>query len=358
MFCKIAPGRSAIQQIPQRFFMKSSVFAGGDHLLDCTKNYRRWVMGTLVAFVIGGAAQAQTIDTTTGTGQAGYSGDGSTATKAMLNPHVPSRITRLPEASVAGFELSPKILDRPLGSKITLNLDGKNETFVFDRREVAVSGNRTWIGYLEGDRSRLKRAILTFGDPEDQGGIIGRIQTESGLFKVDTYVGQNYLIDLAKAGGEVYEGMTEDAVSVARSGAAKAGARTATVADTGIAVIDAIFYYAEGVKTAYPGAALQTRLDFFIAYTNQVHVNSAIDARYRLVKAIYSNYSETNTMQDAYRYLWGSSTSADRATYGADVALLYGYFETNGVCGLGTLPERGEGDAADFTGYALSVVSG
>lgn len=105
-------------------------------------------------------------------------------------------------------------------------------------------------------------------------------------------------------------------------------------------VIDVLVVYTPGVSSAYGGDP-STRINQLFQTSNQIYIDSGVNAELRLAKAIQVNYTDDNTATTALNDLTYASNAAfstiaaERASVLADMVVLYRpYKSIQAACGL------------------------
>ena len=129
------------------------------------------------------------------------------------------------------------------------------------------------------------------------------------------------------------------------------------------AQIDVLVLYTPGAVTKY-GSGLQTRFNQMMAATNQIYIDSGVNARVRIVGSEKVLYTDDNDAGVALRAMTNrtdaafANVEAWRKKYGADLVVLYRpYKASHNSCGIAWV--GGNGTNGDFsnpqmktTGYA------
>ena len=275
-----------------------------------------------------------------------------------------------------------------IGGVLTVPLpNGEQLRFRYQRHVEHENGDWTWIGDAIGAKG--EQAIVTFGD-KAAFGTIGQAGEQPWRLTVQN--GASWLIrtDAAKVAlidNEATRPTSPDYLvppgqiaglhRSASSGAMSTASATAASATTGTAAntVDLVIGYTPGFVSMLGGdSQAQTRLNNMVDITNQAYVNSAVDARVRLVKTLLVSYADNTSNDSALEGLTGfkapstqttpdpafSALRAARDQYGADLVSLVRRFQTpeNAGCGIAWLIGGGKqtiNSSHEFFGY--SVVS-
>ena len=132
--------------------------------------------------------------------------------------------------------------------------------------------------------------------------------------------------------------------------------------------VDVLVLYTPGTEAKYGAANVQTRFNQLMAVTNQIYIDSGINARVRMVGFEKINYTDDNDSGVALRAMTNRTDAAFanvetwRKKYGADLVVLYRPFKSvQNSCGIAWI--GGNGTNGDFsnpqmktTGYAHVAV--
>ena len=278
-------------------------------------------------------------------------------------------------------------------SEVALNLPGVgNMPVVFERSEATDNGNTNWIGYLR-DWGTDYRVVLTYGAE----GTFGRILTPDGEFQLESYAGQQWLVDIAASGLSGHYSLQPDAIlppaaaveiadkhAVAMAGASKNQAASAsktttastttatssttapatTPTDQNTATIDILILYTDGLA-ARLGSGLSVRIDNLLALSNQAYIDSGIKARLRMVAGKQLAYTDQNNNSTALSDLFAKTIDPFKAVgtlrdnVGADVVTLIRpfYASAQSSCGVGYIGGFNGSAISRNSSYAYSVVS-
>lgn len=289
-------------------------------------------------------------------------------------------------------DLSEAHARNSIGGVLSLRTpSGEEVQFRYERHVEHSSGDWTWIGAVKGRKN--EEAIITFGADAAFGAIAqpGReplrltirdgvswlVETDPRQIALLDNVGTrpkkpDYLVAPELAAATARRGSGVVAAGGMLASSSSAASSTAAPANT----IDLVLGYTPGFVSYYGGeSAALTRLNNMVEITNEAYVNSQIDARVRLVRAVAVNYTDTNANQAALEELTGfrapstqltpsaafAELRAARDQYGADLVSLVRRFNTpeNDGCGIAWLIGGGRrgtiSTSSEYFGY--SVVS-
>lgn len=219
------------------------------------------------------------------------------------------------------------------------------------------SGIETWIGKVSvpgGDRS----VVLTVGPDATFGSLV---TAQGKPFRLVTRSGKTYMVQMdaaaarLRAGGPVlnppgldYRAAPREPQASRPLSGTQASQPMTTAAATASNTVDVLLGYTPGVVTRLGSvSAVQTRMNYLIAVTNQAYADSKVNYRVRLVGTMAVDYSDTGSNDRVLDDMTNTSSTgplaalrARRATLGADlVSLVRPYSESGqgGFCGLGYL---------------------
>jgi hypothetical protein len=198
---------------------------------------------------------------------------------------------------------------------------GKGKT----RRDTA-----TWVGKSKNGRSRL---ILTSGRDH----VYGRM-VKDGIVTLLVPGDEPFTTKVFRPDPAMQIMLTEcEDAPPATLSAPPAEAADAAAEDDGT-VIDVMIYYTDGYAAHYPGAQVQTRMQYLIDLANVSFTNSQINTQLRLVHSAQVSYPDDGTMSVALNAIRDnigvfSNVENDRTTYGGDQVTLLRYLVTSS-CGL------------------------
>lgn len=142
-------------------------------------------------------------------------------------------------------------------------------------------------------------------------------------------------------------------VSIASGHVVSAAVVTAKAASAP-AQVDVLVLYTPGTEAKYGAANLPTRFNQLMATTNQIYVDSGVNARVRMVGYEKVNYTDDNDSGIALRAMTNrsdpafSNVDAWRKKYGADLVVLYRpYKASQNSCGIAWV--GGNGTNGDFS---------
>ncbi|WP_460711918.1 FG-GAP-like repeat-containing protein [Lysobacter terrae] len=266
----------------------------------------------------------------------------------------------------------------------------------YERHVEHPDGNWTWVGREEGGAPGTE-TLLTFGEKA----VFGTIRQGNADLSLTTEAGSTWLVEtdrsrVATSGPAVNDDdfMIPASLPMAASGrdpirAASVQAEqipaTAAAQAVASATVDIAVGYTTGFATRLGGESqAMTRLNFLVDSANQAYLNSGIDGRIRLVRAIQVDYPDgTNngtTLFDLtgvsctesatgahYRSFgrWDCTPAAvpaalqplvaARETYGADLLVLVRKFETSSTsCGVAWVLGGGQ-TASDSSNAAFGT---
>lgn len=266
--------------------------------------------------------------------------------------------------------------------------DGSEIRIRYERHEEHADGNWSWIGKVVGGDA-AQEAIFTFGEEA----VFGSIPQAVGpALRLTTKGGVAYLMQAdparlkraERAGGDVKTRARAAAESYDSDTALVAMAKTkaSTLAKTDVSTkaftsantIDLVMGYSNGFVTANGGAsATATRLNFLLTVANQALVNSNVNARFRIVRALQVTYADTTDNGVALEQLTGHNGTSPitpaaalvplrtaRDQYGADLVTLIRDFQPqNNGCGIAWLNGANGANitAAADAPFGYSVIS-
>lgn len=126
-------------------------------------------------------------------------------------------------------------------------------------------------------------------------------------------------------------------------------------------VIDIMVLYTDGMATAYPGARIDTKINYLVDLANQAYINSEINTRLRIVKTQQVSYADGGSLDtNLYELTFGTGVFFNvpnwRNTYGADVVTLLRKFQvSDDFCGSAWLMTS-DSINTSFAPLAFSVV--
>ncbi|MES1196215.1 MAG: zinc-dependent metalloprotease, partial [Steroidobacter sp.] len=129
---------------------------------------------------------------------------------------------------------------------------------------------------------------------------------------------------------------------------------TTAKSSTAPAQIDVLVLYTPGTEAKYGVANLQTRFNQLMATTNQIYIDSGVNARVRMTGYEKVNYTDDNDSGIALRAMTNRTdpafvnVDAWRKKYGADLVVLYRpYKASQNSCGIAWV--GGNGTNGDFS---------
>ncbi len=206
----------------------------------------------------------------------------------------PLRYRNYPKGSFFPISLSRSQLEGiAIGDTVKLSLPGGDYTIRHDDLQQHQNGDTTWVGQLEGDRSRLSRALITLGEGDQ---VDGQITTPEGIFQLESDRSGQWLVDLNAAGFQQghYEvpGLWPAAPPIAPALSAQKASAVSLAAgntDPGFAspqeggtktsVIDVLLLF----SNQFPGDQIETRLNSLMAMANQALKDSRAPISLHLV---------------------------------------------------------------------------
>lgn len=269
------------------------------------------------------------------------------------------------------------------GGELTLRApNGQLLRIAYDRHVEHADGNWTWVGRASNGAD----AVLTFGERA----VFGTIPYgDQEPLRVTTRAGRAWLVatdrDKLPAGGPASRGdeqpdyLVPPSLAAAASGladpAATASADTVQSSNTkAVTTVDLVLGFTVGYATQYGGASQAiTRLTNLTQIANQALVNSLVEPRIRLVRAVQVDYPDDTDNAVALEELSGYRAGAEipvpaglqplrtaRDEFGGDLVSLVRAFRTpqNNGCGIAWL--IGGGQSAYTTArasFAYSIVS-
>jgi len=298
-------------------------------------------------------------------------------------------LDQLPANSVFPIQFDAEALTSlSKGDILNLNLPTGQYQVVHDNLQAHNNGDSTWVGYLQ-DKGKDYRVIITLGE----NGILGRITTPDGVFKIETDGHSERLIDINASGltpvallgdgliahdiqetdieppsNKVINGMlnheyhgsmvhydtqeesdSNGVLSNAKNLIAetdseltsrKALSNNFTSADATTAnrtLVDVMMLYTPAMQNY---AALQTRINHLISLTNQAYIDSQVLIELRLVHTELINYNDTNSNSTALTALTknkGAFAGIEnlRQQHGADLVSLVRPFNASGHTNCG-----------------------
>jgi len=266
----------------------------------------------------------------------------------------------------------------PEGAQVSLALPGAG-TFdvVHDATEAGDLGAATFVGHLQefGDDFRMTVTYSPFGTE-------GMVLTPYGEYRLTTIKGQLWVIDTERSGLKASESDDSDAARpqqpAAAAAQAQAGSSSAAptasapasalsaAATPGNTRIDVLVLYTDGYVTARGSdAAAQSRIQYFIALSNQAYKDSNVPITLRLVgtRKLSGVGDTTSSPSELSRVTAGYGAYADvaglRKTYGADLVSVMRPFslKQGGMCGVAWVSGYGGTPVAWYGSYAFSVIS-
>lgn len=239
--------------------------------------------------------------------------------------------------------------------------NGKSYVYVTDAVSSSKTGNSHWVAHLRGAGTAY-RAIISYGNAVG----FGSLATPDGNFRLNMQDGQLRLLDLEASNRRPQIFNSEPLIAPVPSPqpSKKSATSQAPVAATlgGVQTIDLLVLYTNGLANKLGLEAMQTRMEYLVALTNQAYADSQVNIRLRLVHTAQVSYSDQvnhNVALQDLTYGGGAfnGVSALRSAYGADVVTLLNQFDTttDTACGLAwMLGSNGTSMNAD---NAFSVVS-
>jgi hypothetical protein len=124
------------------------------------------------------------------------------------------------------------------------------------------------------------------------------------------------------------------------------------------AQVDVLVLYTPGTEAKYGSANIQTRFNQLMAATNQIYIDSGVNARVKMVGYEKVNYTDDNDSGVALRAMTNRTDPAFanveiwRKKYGADLVVLYRpYKASQNSCGIAWV--GGSGTNGDFSGAQM-----
>lgn len=264
---------------------------------------------------------------------------------------IPEHVT-LPESAMMGRSKFVRVNFGLLRSgRLSLNLlDGVAVQAVLERRITHLTGGDSWIGTLDGIEG--SQAIFS----QHGKALSGVVSTGDRMFKIQ-HVGKG--VHVVSEVGTV-EPRPEDLPVPVPAHDISSGqeAELPTGADGGSTGIDVLVAYTSKARTARGGTdGIISLIELAITETNQIYVNSQIDASLRLVHTHEVSYTESNSMStDLSRLRSTSDGHMDEAhtlrdQYGADMVSLI--VDRTDYCGIAYLMTS---LSSGFASSAFSVV--
>lgn len=257
--------------------------------------------------------------------------------------------------------------------------DGLPIRLRYERHVEHADGNWTWVGRDERGTS----ALVTFGEKAAFGAIPYH-GTET--LRVTTAQGRAWLVETdrqkltasAKHGRRMRKPdyLVPPRIAGAGGAAAVEAAGHAGGSTPVTPVVDLLLGYTPGFAAMFGGSSQAvTRLNYLVEITNQIYVNSLVDAQVRLVQSLQVNYPDNNSNEEALEQLTGTDGTAPdnvaipsslaplraaRERSAADLVSLvrrFNYPENDG-CGVAWLIGGGQTEITrDYELFGYSVVS-
>lgn len=266
----------------------------------------------------------------------------------------------------------------PEGGQVSLALPGAG-TFnvVHDVTQAGDLGAATFVGHLRefGNDFRMTVTYSPFGTE-------GMVLTPYGEYRLTTIRGQLWVIDTERSGLKANQSDESDAAAPQQpaAAAAQAQAGSSSAAPTATAPasaqnaaptpgntrIDVLVLYSDGYVAARGSdAAVQSRIQYFIALSNQAYKDSNVPITLRLVgTSKVSGLADTSSSNTELNSVTAGSgayanVAALRKAYGADLVTVVRPFsmKQGGMCGVGWVSGYGGNPVAWYGRYAFSVVS-
>jgi len=320
-------------------------------------------------------------------------------------------LNQLPTNSVFPIQFDSEALTSlSKGDILNLNLPTGQYQVVHDNLLTHSNGDSTWVGYLQ-EEGKNYRAIITLGE----NGILGRITTPDGVFKIETDGHSERLIDINASGvtpvallgdgliahdiqetdiepfsNKVINGMlnheyhgpmvhydtleendSNGVLSNAKNLIAETDSEltstktlsnnftSADATTVNRTLVDVMMLYTPAMQNY---AALQTRINHLISLTNQAYIDSQVQIELRLVHTELINYSDTNSNSTALTALTenqGVFAGIEnlRQQHGADLVSLVRPFNVAGQINCGVAWVGGSNGQPLRTQLGYSVVS-
>lgn len=256
----------------------------------------------------------------------------------------PLRYRGYPKGSFYPITVSRSQLEgMAMGDTVKLSLPGGDYTIRHDDRQQHQNGDTTWVGQLEGDGSRLSRALITLGEGDQ---IDGQITTPEGIFQLESDPSGQWLVDLSAAGFQqgYYEvpGLWPAPPPIAPPlSAQKASALSLSAAntDSGFAsalegggktsVIDVLLLF----SNQFPSDQIGTRLNSLMAMANQALKDSRAPISLHLVRSEEVTQVDQGANRASLQALTQGEapfekTKSQRERLGADLVLLVRPFDS------------------------------
>lgn len=264
----------------------------------------------------------------------------------------------------------------PEGGQVSLSLPGAG-TFdvVHDATQAGDLGAATFVGHLRefGDDFRMTVTYSPFGTE-------GMVLTPYGEYRLTTIRGQLWVIDTERSGLKASQSDESDAAAPQQLAAAAAQAGSSSSAPAanapasaqdaaptpGNTRIDVLVLYTDGYVTARGSdAAVQSRIQYFVALSNQAYKDSNVPITLRLVgtSKVSGVGDVTNSSSELSRVTAGygayANVAALRKAYGADLVSVMRPFsmKQGGMCGVAWVSGNGGTPVAWYGAYAYSVIS-
>ena len=284
------------------------------------------------------------------------------------------------------------------GSMDIRSPNGETIHLRYERHVEHPDGNWTWIGREDGDAPGTA-ALLTFGEKA----VFGTIRQGDTDLSLITEAGSTWLVetdhtrvDARRRASNEDDFLIPASLPTAMGGRHPIGAASAeqipgaAATDSAVAAtIDIAIGFTTGFATRLGGESQAiTRLNFLVDSANQAYLDSGVNGRIRLVRAIQVDYPDSTSNGSALFDLTGvtctqSTTGAHyrsfgrwdctpaaypsalqplvaaRETYGADLLVLVRKFEaSSGSCGVAWVPGGGQNPIdSSSAAYGTAVVN-
>lgn len=275
------------------------------------------------------------------------------------------------EAALAAMRNGGVWLDNPAGGRSYLR---------YVRQVTFANGDWSWIGSVDTARGP-QSVVLTFGAhasfgtiPQYRGAAL-RVYTDrhgSWLVAPAARPGpRGQAVGTGRDDGRVPPPPNASRLMLGTSVAAAAVIAPPTAAPIGTTLVDVLVAYTPDMVEQLGSADnVLTRIHHLIGYANQAYVNSQVDMRVRLARAVLIDYTASTSNSQALDDLTAvdgttalASVHALRDRYGADLVVLLRHFDNarDGSCGNGWLSGGGGASITDYydhsASYGFSVVS-
>ncbi len=274
--------------------------------------------------------------------------------------------TVLEQTGIYHVSLAPDLFNAPEGSRFSLDIPQlPSYEVIHDRKKRHSNGAVSWFGYLDAPGPGFRISLIKNGSK-----FRGRIMTPAGLFHLRTLDSGQIILEDLELTGKTPTDTGPDDVKTSRPSLVDMNryamrANRAMEADAGeMTVIDLMILYNQDFAARYPGNALSTRLNEFIAMANQAYIDSQINITLRLVhseEVLYNNANSNSDALDALTYGTGvfSNVHTLRRSYGADLVMLIRPYDTDSHsgCGMAWLNGYGGYDISLYADKGFSVVS-